>query len=550
VKQRRFTVRSHGGRDLRHFFFLTAVLMPLAALAQPAPMIIDKNRQDRVQQAPPSTAPVVAQPAPDDRLSKVEPFTLKGVRIQGTSLAPAVMGAATQGFVGKTMDAKAIQAIANAVSDAYANQGDIALYTVTVPEQAFDGGVLVLIVTEGYIQHVDVNGDVDGDVSRVVAMAQKLTAEKPLKRSTLQRYLSLIKDLPGLTVDAQLLKGDAPGAVRLSLGLKQKHYALALNVNNGGNALLGQTQLEADFSIYNLLQEGEETKLSFGTSTLFNRYQYYAASDSEALDDEGTRASLAFGYLHTKVSAIALSGDAETLQLAVSHPLIRSFDENLSVAASVDGIDSTNALLGNLLANEDVRTLRLSGGYSVTDPKSALVLNASASFGLDGLGAKASTGANTGFTKLVLSGQYNHLLGEEFVARLKAVTQIADSRLPISEAYDLGGPDFGRAFLLDTAQGDSALAGSAEIGFLPSGLDGWLKGIELFGFADDGSTWYRARPASSPVDFHLASAGLGIRLPIGEKTRLELEAADAVATNVPGTKTGDWRFLFGLTMRP
>ncbi|HEU0095893.1 MAG TPA: hypothetical protein VFQ52_05525, partial [Rhizomicrobium sp.] len=40
-----------------------------------------------------------------------------------------------------------------------------------------------------------------------------------------------------------------------------------------------------------MTREGGETKLSFGTSTLFDRYQYYTASHSEA------RASLAFGCL-------------------------------------------------------------------------------------------------------------------------------------------------------------------------------------------------------------------------------------------------------------
>lgn len=536
---------------MRRLFFTLMLFSPFvsSAFAQvSSPLIIDRDRQDRVQQAPPPAPAAVVQPKPDDRLSKVTPFTLTGVRIQGTSIAPAALGAATQSFVGKQTDAGVIQAVAQAVSDAYAKSGDIALYTVTVPDQDFKEGLLTLVVTEGYIEHVDVHGDVTGDVSRVVALADKLTREKPLRRSTLQRYLSLIRDLPGLTVDVQLLKSETPGAVKLSLGLKQKSFALALNVNNGGNALLGRTQMQADFSLYNLLREGEETKLSFGTSTLFNRYQYYAASHGEALDDEGTRANLAFGYLHTDVGAIGLSGNARTLQLAVSHPLIRGFTENLSIAGSVDGIDSNNALLGNLLANEDVRTFRLSGGYSLSDEKSLLMLNASASFGLDVLGAKLSTGADSDFKKLVLSGQYNRVLGDEWVARLKAVSQLADSRLPISELFALGGPDFGRAFLAASAQGDSALAGSAEIAFKPSGLGGRLAGLEAFAFADDGSTWYRARPFFLPVDYHLASAGAGLRLPAGDKTRVEVQAANALEANAPGTRSGEWRFLFGITM--
>jgi hemolysin activation/secretion protein len=378
-------------------------------------------------------------------------------------------------------------------------------------------------------------------------MALKLTREKPLKRSTLQRYLSLMRDLPGLTIDPQLLAGEAPGEVRMALGIKQLPYALALNVNNSGNALLGRTQIQADLSIYNLLAQGGETRLTFGTSTLFDRYQYYGVSQSELLDDEGTRATIGFGYLNTNVGSVGLEGNAQTLQFVLSHPLIRSFEENLSVAASLDGINSANALLGNRLANEDVRTFRLSSGYSLGDEVSLLSLNASASFGISGLGARTSTGAETAFQKLVLQAQYNRLFGEEWVARLKGVTQIASTRLPVSEQYALGGPDFGRAFLQATVLGDSAVAGSAEIGYLPKFLTGWLAGAEVFGFADKGTIWYRARPLTLPADYHLASAGGGVRLPVGEKTRVELQAAHAVDSDVPGVPPGSWRFLFGVS---
>lgn len=104
------------------------------------------------------------------------------------------------------------------MSSAYAGQGDIALYTVTVPRQAFDKGILVLVVTEGFISHVDLTGDTD-HVWRIAELASKLTQQKPLHRSTLERYLSLIRDQPGLTVDAQLLNTDVPGALRLLLTL-------------------------------------------------------------------------------------------------------------------------------------------------------------------------------------------------------------------------------------------------------------------------------------------------------------------------------------------
>jgi hypothetical protein len=59
----------------------------------------------------------------------------------------------------------------------------------------------------------------------------------------------------------------------------------------------------------------------------------------------------------------------------------------------------------------------------------------------------------------------------------------------------------------------------------------------------------RTAPVAFSVDYHLASAGAGIRLPVGNKTRVEVQAANALEANAPGTRSGEWRFLFGVTMQ-
>ena len=530
---------------------LVAVFVLLStsfAYAQTSPLIIDRDRVDRAAPPPTPGAPTVAAPGPQDELSKIQPFILKGIRIEGTSLPPQILSDASKPFIGRFIDAKDIAAIAQSVSQAYASSGDVALYMVTVPQQDFADGLLVLSITEGYIEHVDLTGDVSGDLSRVTALAQRLTQERPLKRSTLERVLSLMNDLPGLKVEPQLLRGDAPGAVKLLLGLKQQRYQVALSLNDAGNSILGRWQAEADVSLYNLFREGEETTASFGTSTEFSRYQYYALSHSETLDDNGTRGAVSYGYLRTRVPKYNLSGDAQTLQLAFSHPFIRGYHENWTGTLSVDGINSSNAVLGQLVANEDVRTLRLFSAYSLTDERSALTLSGSLNFGLPVLGARTDPAtADKSFQKLVLQTGYNHLLGDDWIVRLRTASQLAFEKLPVSELYALGGPQFGRAFLSATALGDSAQAESIELGFDPKPLPDTLKGLELFAFADNGDSWYRARAGAPGTHNTLASAGAGVRFPIGETTRLELEAADAISTDVPGVNTGSWRLLFALS---
>lgn len=222
----------------------------------------------------------------------------------------------------------------------------------------------------------------------------------------------------------------------------------------------------------------------------------------------------------------------------------RSFEENLSLGASLDSLDASNALLGTLISNEHVRALRGTAGYSLVDPRSSLSLSASLAQGLDFADARSLFGA-VDFQKVVLQGSYNRLLGEDFVVRTKAIGQLSSGALPISELFSLGGPDYGRAFLSASALGDQGLAGSLELGYLPKGLPNLLDKLEIFAFGDAGSAWLRRRVASAQFD--LASAGAGIRLPVGSQTRLELAAANAISANVPGTRTGSWLLLVGFS---
>jgi hemolysin activation/secretion protein len=76
---------------------------------------------------------------------------------------------------------------------------------------------------------------------------------------------------------------------------------------------------------------------------------------------------------------------------------------------------------------------------------------------------------------------------------------------------------------------------------------GLLAGMEVFGFADNGGTWYRARSPSPSVHETLVSAGAGVRFPVGPHTRLALQAANALTADGPGLKSGAWRFLFAIT---
>ena len=71
----------------------------------------------------------------------------------------------------------------------------------------------------------------------------------PLLAKDLERYLLLIDDLPGVTVESVLLPSkDEPGASELILSLKHKKYGANGGIDNRGSKFNGPFQFKAGAS--------------------------------------------------------------------------------------------------------------------------------------------------------------------------------------------------------------------------------------------------------------------------------------------------------------
>jgi hemolysin activation/secretion protein len=527
------------------FCLLTMIVAPSLAQAQTAPLIIDTNRPDR---SPAAAAPTPAPPAGAGRVEAAAAaastsFILRDVHIQGSSLSPAALSPAWRAYVGKSVDNETLGKIADAVGEAYSHS-DIALYTVLLPRQSFEGGVARLRVVEGYVAEIAIKAPEGVDVRLTKAYAEKLKSHRPLRRPTLERTASLIQDIPGQTAEFGLLQAGAPGAVRLAITIKPKPFDAAVSVNNRGSDYLGRTQVEASITANALLHEGDQTRLTVAFPTEFKRFQYVSLTHSEPIADTGATASLTVGRLHTqpKIAGFDLSGNATTAGALVSYPLIRSNKRNLFLSGGLDGLNSDNALFGRQFSSERTRALRLAGSYSLTAPKHALSLSLTVSQGIDGLGARMADPrfSKAAFLKTNVQGGYNQQVGKSWVVRLAAGAQYTTDPLPSSEQYALGGSQFGRAFSSAVITGSSGYAGSAELAWRPTvNIPKRLSGSELYAFADEGKVTHDFGPIRNQT---LASCGGGVRLALLSKGVVELEAAKAVKNPIPGAGS-PWRLM-------
>lgn len=479
---------------------------------------IDRDRLDRQDPTIPRAAPPAQLPTPPVRVevAPVVQVRLSQVRYEGTTLSPAVLKAATAPFVGAVLDRATLQKLADAVSAAYA-KSDIAFYAVSIPAQSGAGGVLTIRVIEGRIVDYALAGESPSMPKRLIdAHVQRLMREAPTHKSTIERTLSLLRDIPGQTVEAKLRGPSKPGELALDLNVKRKQVDISLDVNNRGvfNVTTG-AQAQVGIAINGLLREGDTTRLSGYVPIEPKRYQFYTASHQTPIGSSGTTIGVTGAYVRTRTRDLGILGEAKQAGIVVAHPLIRSYKRNLTLTASIDATNSDNYYLDTAFGGFRTRAARLGASWSAIGKTGGYGLSVSLSHGFDGLGARPIQGySKPAFRKANLQGTMVKELGSRLAAKVTVRGQYSPDRLPTTERFVLGGDGAGLAFRDGFLTADKAVAGGAEVSMRLLGQKGAGRGLTAFAYVDGALANSRARPFFGIVgrDYSLASAGGGVRI--------------------------------------
>jgi len=510
---------------------LLGLFVAAQASAQSGSMIIDRSRSDRAPAvaAAPSPGAAVAAGTVLGAPSAGGDFVLQRVDVAGSSLPPSAFADLTRRYAGHKVTRADLTQISEQVGAVY-GKSSVALYTVLVPQQTFEGGVVRVRVIEGYVSGVDVKSPSGGRSSELSRLyAEALVGEAPLQKSALERQLGLIRDIPGAQPDIQVLQGDKPGAVRLAVTPKIRRFEGSLAVNSRGATLLGKTQVELGAHFNSLIREGDRTDITFAFPTELERFQYVGVGHSQKIGSAGTSVAVNAGYLRTNpdIEGLKLKGTAKTAGVSIVHPVVRSNQKNLYATVGLDGLDSDNALFGRQISREQTRALRLGAAYTAQTAKTVTTANIAASKGLDALGARMANPIVSEADFAKASVQLTQAVYTKRTAlRLAAAGQVTGDRLPASEKFAVGGAQFGRAFASAVISGDSGYAVSAEFALRKPG-GGRFAGSEAYAFADYGQV-VQTRKLGIFRDDEIASAGAGVRVAVLKKGVVEIEAAKAL----------------------
>ncbi|MDE8650512.1 ShlB/FhaC/HecB family hemolysin secretion/activation protein [Novosphingobium album (ex Liu et al. 2023)] len=489
---------------------------PAAEAISQAPTI-DRDRVDRQDPAiPPPPAPAQA-PRPQATIDEAPAgIVLARLRYEGSTLPRERLDAALAPYIGQPLTRDTLQKIVNTISGVY-NKSNVAFYSVTVPRQVVSGGELTVRVLEGRIAQYALARETPSMPTRLIgAQVARLMRDQPTHKDTLERTLSLLRDIPGQTVDAQLKETGKPGDLALGLDVKRKQLEVTLNVNNRGvtNVISG-VQAQLSVAVNGLLREGDATQASAYLPFQPNRYQFYSASHSTPLGSNGTRLSVSGAYVRTLTKITNIRGEAKQAGIGLSHPLIRSYRKNLSLGLSLDGTDTENYFLDTAFGGFRTRAVRFSTTWSAVGKTGGYAVAATLSHGLDALGARPFVGfSEAGFAKANVQLTAAKELSKAVGLRVTARGQYSADKLPTTERFSLGGEGAGLAYRVGTLTAERAVAASAELSWKPLGAKTGGLGPTVFAYADGALAHTVARPHFNlpAKDYSLASAGVGARI--------------------------------------
>lgn len=514
--------------------------LPPAAPSRPAP--------------PPSldvpTAPAVPPP------ETPETFVIAAIVIEGaTVFEPATFVPLYRDLLARSIERRDLAALAEAITAHYYDAG----YTLSrayIPPQDIQAGVVTVRIAEGHIERVVVDGEHETSAA-VQAFAAPITAERPLRRATLERQLLLIGDLLGARVeDARLRPLDAAaGRYELVVDLRHRTYDVYTSLDNRGTRSNGPFQLWTSVGVNGLADSSWRAQGAFFTAPNSPQELLYGQVGlSRFVGSAGTVARVTLSASDNTAGPPDKSSEVETasrrLLAGVTHPLVRRREQSLWASLNFDALHSREERFKQLSFEDELRVVRPSLYYYFADDwRGETGINLEGSFGLTALGASPSgpersrRDADTSFRKLRLDAWRSQGLFGPWSLYGQAAAQMSDHPLLSAEEFSLGGARFGRGYDPAIIAGDRGAAGALELRFTQR-LEGPIREYQLYGFYDVG------RISNGSVDnderHRLASTGFGGRVTMQPAIRLNLELAKPLNI-VEGREDRDWRTFFSLT---
>ncbi len=486
-------------------------------------------------------------------------LTVRDIRIEGATVYSAAdLKTMYQDLLGHEITLQAIYDLAQRITAKYGVDGYVLSRAIVPPQELPRRGAAIRIeVIEGYVDKVVWPEQLTRFRDYFSYYAARIIADRPSNVRTIERYMLLAGDLPGLKFSTSLKASKTnPHAATLFVEVVYKPVDALARLDNRGTPARGPVQYLGSVTANNVFGQQDSLNITYAGVVPTQELNYAAATYKQVLTAEGLAAfvNASYGFGDPGTSQLEqVNYKTKTLYVdgGMSYPVIRSREKNLTFTGLFFASDSTSDEHDLRFNDDRLRGVRLKSDADMADAWRGInQLNVTLSQGIDGLGSTANGNplashldGRVDFTKVeALASRLQPLFGA-FSAYLAAYGQYATTALLTPEQCSYGGRFFGRAYDPSDLLADSCIMGNAELRYdLP--LFWQVTQAQLYVFTDGAELYDRATAFAPALNVHAASAGGGLRL--GWLSYLSADLTMAKAIDGP---RDDTRFFFAVTGR-
>ena len=297
-------------------------------------------QQFRTLQAPRAVpgGPAVSLPsttAPAE--AKTTKLFIRKIKVVGSTIyTDEQLAPLWEDLLGKSVTLQAVYDLAQKITTKYGTDGYV-LSRAIVPEQELNpkGASITIEVVEGYVDKVVWPDKVAKYRDFFTDYEARVVADRPVNIRTLERYLLLANDLPGLKFTTKLEASKKnKGASTLIVEVTEKPVEVNARIDNRGTKSRGPLQFIVSPTFNNVLRQHDALTLSYAGTSPLSELQFVAPSYRQVLTSEGltffANGSYSWGYPGIPTNPIlkfrTYSNFAEG---GLMVPIIRSREKNL-----------------------------------------------------------------------------------------------------------------------------------------------------------------------------------------------------------------------------
>jgi hemolysin activation/secretion protein len=484
---------------------------------------------------------------------------------------PPRAGNAINAYIGQPVSLASLDAMVKDTIRAY-RASDRPVVDVLVPEQDITSGVVQLVVVEGRLGAVRVQGAKRGDEEYLRSQIKTEKGEV-LYSSEVMGDLSWMNRSPNRRVDMVYAPGYKFGETDIILKTNQVDpIEFYIGAENSGNELLGEERFLMGLNWTEAFGPDRNLNYQLTSDFRFDRlvshtmvytaplpWRHYVTLLGAYVD---TAATIAAGDV-----PLETGGTSWQLSPRYTIPLRRAPEGmNHEIEFGFDFKSSNNDLAFGGQGFFDVTThiYQWSMGYNALRQwkNAATRLDLTGYLSPGGVDSHnqdltfdaTSFGANSKYGYLTAGVEHTQRLPREFSFRLRTQGQMANENLLASEQLGIGGPSTVRGYATSVTRGDHGFLLSGEIYSPTYSLGDWFDWrstndeLQFLVFADYGTVGATNLLPGAMDTTSLFSLGVGLRWTYNEWLRLRLDLGFPIDEDLPvGTPVEDFRLNAGVT---